>query len=140
MNKNGNIIVIEDDPDDQFMFEEVFNLLAYPNTRRYFGDGIQALEYLRSTTDLPFIIFSDINMPLLDGLELRRKLHTDARLSLRCIPYLFFSTTVDQQAVIDAYSMSAQGFFVKPNNFEELKSTIKTIIEYWKKCAAPNNF
>ncbi|MEO6285722.1 MAG: response regulator [Dyadobacter sp.] len=140
MNKNGNIIVIEDDADDRFMFEEVFELLAYPNKRRYFFNGIEALEYLKSTTELPFIIFSDINMPMLDGLELRKKLHTDARLSLRCIPYLFFSTTVDQQAVIDAYSMSAQGFFVKPNKFEDLKTTIKIIIDYWKKCAAPNNF
>ncbi|MCF0042235.1 response regulator [Dyadobacter fanqingshengii] len=140
MNKNGDIIIIEDDPDDRFMLEEVFTILDFPNPRKYFEDGAAALEYLENTTDLPFLILSDLNMPRLGGLELRKRLHTDARLNLRCIPYLFFSTSVDQNAVIDAYSMSAQGFFVKPVQFEDLKDTIKLIVNYWKKCAAPNNF
>ncbi|MCF0051123.1 response regulator [Dyadobacter sp. LJ53] len=140
MNKNGDIIIIEDDPDDRFMLEEVFNILDFPNKRKYFDDGSAALEYLESTNDLPFLILSDVNMPKLGGLELRKKLYTDARLNLRCIPYLFFSTSIDQSAVIEAYSMSAQGFFVKPVKFEELRDTIKLIVDYWKKCAAPNNF
>jgi CheY-like chemotaxis protein len=139
-NNDGNIIIIEDDPDDRMMFEEAFCDLDLTNKRLYFDDGLAALEYLESTTDLPFIIFSDINMPRLDGLELRWKLNTDARLSLRCVPYLFFSTSVNQNSVIDAYSSSAQGFFVKPTSFNDLKDTVKLIIDYWKKCASPNNF
>jgi CheY-like chemotaxis protein len=62
---------------------------------------------------LPFLILSDINMPKLDGFALRNKIKMDAKLQLRCIPYLFFSTAVSQAAVIDAYSASAQGFFCK---------------------------
>ncbi|MCE7067085.1 response regulator [Dyadobacter sp. CY326] len=140
MNKSGTIIIIEDDPDDQFVFEEVFRELDYPNQRMYFADGLKALDYLYSTPDRPFIIISDVNLPKLDGLELRKKVQTDAELSLKCIPYVYFTTAINQQAVIDAYSTSAQGFFVKPSNFDEIKETIKIMIEYWKKCAAPNNF
>jgi DNA-binding NarL/FixJ family response regulator len=79
-------------------------------------------------------------MPRLTGMELRQKLHTDAEISLRCIPYLFFSTAVDQRMVIGAYSTSAQGFFVKPNSIDGLTRTIKLIVDYWKECAAPNDF
>ena len=79
-------------------------------------------------------------MPKLDCFQLREKLHTDAALQLKCIPYLFFSTALNQKMVIDAYSMSAQGFFVKQNTFHELESTIQVIMEYWTRCAAPNNF
>lgn len=140
MNKNGPIIIIEDDEDDRFLLEEVFNLLAYPNEVVYFPDGLSALDYLHSSDNIPFVILSDINLPKLNGFELRDKLHTDAELKLKCIPYLFFSTALNQKAVIDAYSTSAQGFFVKPSSFEDLHSTIKTIVEYWQKCAAPNNF
>jgi CheY-like chemotaxis protein len=140
MNKNGPIIVIEDDPDDQFVLEEVFGELGYPNQRMYFMDGQSALDYLYSNNDLPFIIISDINLPQLNGLELRRKVQTDAELSLKCIPYVYFTTALNQQVVIDAYSTSAQGFFVKPGEFEEIKETIKVMIDYWKRCAAPNNF
>jgi DNA-binding NarL/FixJ family response regulator len=59
---------------------------------------------------------------------------------LKCIPYIYFTTAINHQAVIDAYSTSAQGFFVKPTSFEELKETIDLMIKYWIKCAAPNNF
>lgn len=140
MNKNGDIIIIEDDEDDQFLMEEVFNTLKYPNKRVYFLDGLAALEYLHSSDTSPFLILSDINMPKLNGFELRNKLHTDSELKLKCIPYLFFSTAISQKMVIDAYSTSAQGFFVKQTSFDSLLDTIKVIIEYWKKCAAPNNF
>ncbi|MCF0065584.1 response regulator [Dyadobacter chenwenxiniae] len=140
MNKNGEIIIIEDDEDDQEMLEEVFNKLNHPNKRVYFIDGEAALEYLRKPNSHPFIILSDINLPKLDGLKLKEKLQTDAELSLKCIPYLFFSTAVNQQVVIDAYSNSAQGFFIKATSIEELTDSITIIMNYWKKCAAPNNF
>ncbi|MCF0049334.1 response regulator [Dyadobacter sp. LJ53] len=140
MNKSGTIIIIEDDSDDQLVLEEVFSELGYPNKRMYFADGLAALEYLHTTPDLPFMIISDINLPQLNGLELRRKVKNDAELSLKCIPYVYFTTAINQQAVIDAYSTSAQGFFVKPGSFDEIKETIKVMMEYWRKCAAPNNF
>ncbi|MCE7066983.1 response regulator [Dyadobacter sp. CY326] len=140
MDKNGTIIVIEDDLDDQFVLEEVFRELGYPNERMYFSDGLKALDYLYTTDQRPFIIISDINLPQLNGLELRRKVQTDAELSLRCIPYVYFTTAINQQAVIDAYSTSAQGFFVKPGAYDEIKQTIKVMLDYWRKCAAPNNF
>ncbi|MCF2496695.1 response regulator [Dyadobacter chenhuakuii] len=140
MDKNGPIIIIEDDADDQYVLEEVFNELGYPNQRIYFSDGQSALDYLYSSQERPFIIISDINLPQLNGLELRRKLQTDAELSLKCIPYVYFTTAINQQVVIDAYSTSAQGFFVKPGVFGEIKETIKVMIDYWKRCAAPNNF
>jgi CheY-like chemotaxis protein len=140
MNKSGPIVIIEDDLDDQLLLELVFQKLAYPNQVIYFSDGAAALDYLDSTEEIPFLILSDINLPKLDGFALREKLHNDARLRLKCIPYLFFSTAMDQRAVIDAYSLSVQGFFVKPLTIASLEETISAIVRYWKLCAAPNNF
>jgi CheY-like chemotaxis protein len=140
MNKFGPVIVIEDDPDDQEMLDLVFKRLGYPNEVIYFLDGQDALDYLNDPPRPPFLILSDINMPRLDGFALREKLKTDAALQIKCIPYLFFSTALSRQSVIDAYSMSVQGFFVKQNTLADLEKTIKTIMEYWMLCAAPNNF
>ena len=140
MNHKGPIIIIEDDRDDQLILEEVFQKLKYPNELIFFADGEEALAFLRSRKVIPFLILSDINLPKLNGFELRAKLKTDEDLALKCIPYLFFSTALNQKAVIDAYSMSVQGFFVKQNSMEELEQTITAIMEYWKRCAAPNNF
>ena len=121
INKNGPIIVIEDDADDQEFLTDIFRKLNYPNKLLFFYDGQEALDHLNNCDDPPFLILSDINMPKLDGFALREKLKTDSRLSNKCIPYLFFSTASNQKAVIDAYSQSVQGFFVKQNSMVELE-------------------
>ena len=138
MNKNGPIIVIEDDMDDQELMSEVFEELGYKNEILFFGDGELALDHLVNNDIEPFIVFSDINMPKLNGMELREKIHNNEDLRLKSIPYLFFSTTSEQQFIIDAYSKSVQGFFVKPRTYDDLRKTLKTIIEYWKTCVSPN--
>lgn len=140
MNKNGPIIIIEDDEDDQSMLSETFENLGYSNALLFFPDGEKALAFLNSSDVIPFLILSDINLPKLDGFALRDKIKMDAKLQLRCIPYLFFSTALNRDAVIKAYSLSAQGFFQKQSTIKELEKTITVIMEYWKRCAAPNNF
>jgi len=140
LNKSGCIIVIEDDADDQFLLQEVFKELDYPNEIIFLSDGQLALDFLTSGKQNPFLILSDINLPRLSGLELRLKLKMNADLHLKCIPYLFFTTADNHQTVIDAYSTSVQGFFTKPTSFTELKEQVKIILEYWSHCSAPNNF
>jgi CheY-like chemotaxis protein len=138
MNKTGPIIVIEDDADDKEILKEIFKDLDFRNEIIFFAEGEKALEYLTNTDTEPFLILSDINMPKLNGIELREKIHTNEDLRLKCIPYLFFTTTAEQKYVVDAYSKSVQGFFIKPNSFEKLKKTIKIIVEYWQECESPN--
>ena len=138
MNKHGPIVIIEDDIDDQEILMEIFRELNYANKLVFFGDGEKALEYLTKIDIQPFLVLSDINMPKLDGMELRDKIHNNEDLRMKSIPYLFFSTSAEQQHVIDAYSRSIQGFFVKPSGYDKLKKTITTIVQYWQECESPN--
>jgi CheY-like chemotaxis protein len=137
MNKTGPIIIIEDDLDDQDILTEIFKELPYSNEVIFFGDSLKALAYLTNTEIEPFLVLSDINMPKLNGIELREKVHNNEDLRMKSIPYLFFSTSAEQKHVIDAYSRSIQGFFIKPSNYEKLKSTIRKIVEYWQECESP---
>lgn len=138
MNKNGAIIIVEDDKDDQEMFGDVFKELKYKNEIIFFNDGQEALTYLINNSAEPFIVFSDINMPKLNGKELRKKILENEDIRLRTIPYLFFTTSAAQEDVIDAYSKSIQGFFVKPTSITDLKRLLRNIIEYWQDCVSPN--
>ena len=140
MNKTGPIIVIEDDIEDQEILAEIFEVLAYPNEIIYFSDGNIALEYLNQTDVQPFLILSDINMPKIGGFELRNKVFTNQQLQHKCIPYLFFTTGANKKSVIDAYAMSVQGFFIKPDTIPVFQETIRIIVEYWKKCIAPSQY
>ena len=137
-NINGPVVVIEDDIDDQEILIEIFKELGYENEVLYFVDGFVALEYITHTPVEPFLILSDIVMPKLSGMELREKIHNNEDLRLKCIPYLFFTTNAEQRHVIDAYSKSIQGFFIKPNSYVLLKKSIKKIMDYWKECVSPN--
>jgi len=138
MNKGGPIIIIEDDIDDQEALRDVFVELQSKNEIIYFKDGDAALQHLTSTTIEPFLILSDINMPKLDGLALREQIRNNEDLRLKCIPYLFFTTSSNQQHVISAYSKSVQGFFVKPKTYAQLLVTIRKIVDYWHECESPD--
>ncbi|MCE7073754.1 response regulator [Dyadobacter sp. CY327] len=138
MNKKGPIVIIEDDMDDQDILSEIFKELDYKNDLVFFGDGVQALEYLTNIDIEPFLVLSDINMPKLNGMELYEKIHNNEDLRLKSIPYLFFSTSAEQKHVINAYSKSIQGFFIKPSNYDKLKKMIVKIVEYWQECESPN--
>lgn len=140
MNKTGPIIIIEDDVDDQELLTEIFKKLNYANKIIYYKDGNEALDFLNKTEVHPFLILSDINMPKINGFELRSKVFTNEQLQTKCIPYLFFTTGANKKAVIDAYALSVQGFFIKPNTMQGLENTIKKIVEYWQECIAPSEY
>jgi CheY-like chemotaxis protein len=140
MEKEGPIIIIEDDQDDQNLIGEIFKRLKYQNEVIFFNDGNLALDYLKQSDVQPFIILSDVNMPKINGFELRGKIRADENLNAKCIPYIFFTSAANGKVVNDAYEMSVQGFFLKPNKFKELESTIRSIVEYWKVCLAPSRY
>ena len=138
MRKSGPIIVIEDDLEDQQILDEIFRNLKFPNKVIFFSDGRDALTFLDDTEEQPFLIISDINMPCMNGFEVRNKICSNEK--LKCIPYLFFTTGVEKKAVYEAYAMSVQGFFIKPSSMSELQNTMKKIIDYWQECYAPGQF
>ena len=140
MNKQGAIIVIEDDADDRELFGEVFRNLKVSNEILFFTDGESALGHLEGPDVEPFLIISDINLPKLNGFELRERVFTNKELSKKCIPYIFFTTSVSKESVINAYAFSAQGFFIKAVSFKVLQEDIKVIIDYWQKCYSPSDF
>jgi len=140
LNKTGPIIIIEDDFDDQEILMDIFNKLGYKNEIVFFQDGNEALAFLDNTDIKPFLILSDVNMPKINGFELRNKIFTNEQLQMKCIPYLFFTTGANKKSVVDAYALSVQGFFLKPATIDGLEKTIKKIVEYWQECIAPGQY
>lgn len=138
MNKNGPIVVIEDDPEDQGLLIMAFNELNYFNEMVFLPDGEAAFDYLKQDTVHPFLIISDVNMPKITGFQLRDMLLADEQTRGKCSPFVFFSTTISQAAVNKAYELAVQGFFTKPASYKELLNTVARIVEYWKLCKEPD--
>jgi CheY-like chemotaxis protein len=140
MKRTGPIIIIEDDRDDQELLEETFSTLNYPNPVIFFTNGNEALEYLLGANTPPVLIISDINMPTISGLEIKEKINSNTKLQRLQIPYVFFTTSAQRATVVEAYSVSDQGFFTKPNTMRDFQNTITTIVEYWLGCYTPSLF
>ena len=136
--KTGPIISIEDDLDDQEVFADALAELKVQNKVIFFTNGIEALEYLRTTVDQPFIIFCDINLPNLNGIEIRNEIFNDDYLRKKSIPFIFMTTSSDLQVVREAYNLSIQGFFTKPLSMKDIIEDLKEILNYWSKCKHPN--
>ena len=139
MAKSGPIIIIEDDPDDKTFMEEVFMEIKIPNKIKWFTLADPALAYLKTTSDKPFLIFCDVNLPGKNGIEFKRQIDEDKQLRQKSIPFVFFSTSTEQKSVNEAYTqMTVQGYFRKTSTYAEMKELLKLITDYWKHCVHPN--
>ena len=133
------IIFLDDDTDDHFIFLEICKKLDLQNQLKFFKHGEDLLDYLRETTDKPFIIFCDINMPRMSGLTVRKKINEDPALKEKSIPFVFFSTAASPEQIREAYGLTVQGFFLKEPTFVETEETFRLILKYWQKCKHPNS-
>ena len=137
MNTSKPVIVIEDNEDDQNLLKEVFQELNYENEIIFFSEGNSAFEYLNSYKRKPFLILCDINMPAMNGFELRDKIYQDDELRINCLPYIFLTTMMSPRIILEAYSKSVQGFFVKPHSYKDMLKLIRSIMEYWGESKSP---
>lgn len=135
----GPIIIVDDDQDDQEIYAEAIKVLAISNDIRFFDSGVPALEYLQTTEEQPFIILSDINMPGMSGLQLKKYIQDDPYLAAKGIPFVFISTTANKASVHHAHALSVQGYFQKPTSMEEIKDMLRILFDYWSRSKHINN-
>jgi CheY-like chemotaxis protein len=138
MAKTGPILILEDDQDDREIYEKVLASLGVKNEIRFFEGGDDLLRYLQVTLDQPFIIFSDINLPRMSGIELRRIIDADPFLRKKSIPFIFLTTIESKEVVDEVYELAVQGYFVKRYLINDIEKQIKQILDYWRDCKHPN--
>lgn len=139
MAKNGPILLIDDDGDEQEILQDALQKLGIENEVICFSNGASAFDYLKTTKAVPLFILSDINMPAMNGTQLRRLITEDANAKNKSIPFIFLTTATGMLAIKEAYEMSVQGFFQKPQAFSDYMKMIKLIYDYWQVCRHPNN-
>lgn len=132
MNKRGEIIIVDDDSDDLDILEEIYNMLPFENQLVLFHDGEEAYSYLKDPETYPFLIISDINMPRMNGFELRDKVLGDAEISGKIIPFVFISTSADRAMMKKHCQKSFHGYFEKKSDISEMTNMLERIIGYWK--------
>jgi len=136
----GPILIVDDDDEDQEFVKMAIEQLQLPNEIMFFDTGQSLIDFLLTTTTKPLVIISDIKLPGMNGLQLRKHINDDPFLKRKAIPFIFFSAAVSQPIINDAFEMTVQGFFEKGKSLEELQENIRLIIGYWRNSKHPSMF
>ncbi len=137
MNKNP-IIIVDDDDEDLELIKQALAELNIENEIIFFNDGFKFLDFIRKSHNKTFFILCDLNMSRINGLELKKRIYEDEDLRLKCVPFVFLSTSGSSSAIMKAYSYGVQGYFVKPGSFQGIKDMLLRIVNYWSDSQHPN--
>jgi CheY-like chemotaxis protein len=85
------------------------------------------------------MIISDVNLPGMDGNDIRVIINESDYLRRKSIPFIFLTTSSNKNSVEKAYENMVQGYFIKPNKLPEVKTMIKMMFDYWSNCIRPNS-
>jgi CheY-like chemotaxis protein len=140
MSKSGPFVIIDDNKKEQLLFQMALQSLKINNPVHFFDDGKDALEYLEATKENPFLIICDINMPQMDGLDLRQRIAANPYLKKKATPFVFMTSAPTSAGVKEAYELSVQGFFKKSDSAAGLERVLALLIEYWSECIEPNAY
>jgi len=113
---------IDDDLDDCELFMEALNAVSYSS---YTGinDPVEAYNKLLMMEIKPDVIFLDLNMPVMSGLELLTEIKKQE--ILQQIPIIIFSTSQLEDIKREAKQLGAHDYISKPNNFNDLKQILR---------------
>ncbi|MGH9405636.1 MAG: response regulator [Terriglobia bacterium] len=87
-------------------------------------NGVEALKILQ--TEEIDLVFSDLNMPKMDGLEFLRQSRRDS--AARRVPFLMITTEGSQSKVVEAISLGAQGYIRKPFTADQVKAQVTSAL------------
>lgn len=126
--KRTIVLVVEDNEDIReyiaSSFDESFNVLTAAN-------GKEGWELAESR--IPDIVVSDIMMPVMDGIELCKKIKEDIRTSH--IPVILLTAKDSIQDKEEGYDNGADSYLTKPFSAKLLMSRVRNLLENRKKLA-----
>lgn len=126
--ENFKVILVDDDAEDIELFKEAFDSVRIKSELSFFQDGAQALEQLSdSNSPIPHILFLDLNMPKMGGIEMLEKLRKIER--LKKLPVAIYSTSSSDSDIEDTLALGANIYIVKPNDFGKLRKVIETVMK-----------
>ncbi len=126
-----NILLVEDDDVDVMNVKRAFAKNHIANPLFVAGDGVEALELLRSEK-IPKerrIVLLDLNMPRMSGIEFLRELRRDAELKSATVVVL--TTSNAERDKIDAYDLNVAGYLLKPVTFSNFCEVMAALNRYW---------
>jgi two-component system response regulator len=131
------VLLVEDNEDDIDL-----TLLSFKKNRIANGvivvrDGAEALDYLfgtgkfagRDLSEHPVVIFLDINLPKVSGLEVLKSIRQDSR--TKRLPVVMLTSSIEERDLITSYDLGVNSYIRKPVDLEQFNEAVKQLGLYW---------
>ncbi|VTR75398.1 Response regulator rcp1 [Cellulomonas hominis] len=131
---DARVLLIEDDPGDRLLVEEVFDEHGVSGNLRSVEDGVQALDFLHRRGEFadaprPDLILLDLNLPKVNGREVLD--HVKREPGLASIPVIVLTTSAAEEDVLRSYASHASAYVTKPLNWDELSHAVRRIGQFY---------
>lgn len=129
------ILLVEDNPNDIKLALHAFKSHHLANHVHVVRDGAEALDFIFGTgphdncPNHPKVILLDLKLPLVDGLEVLRRLKADER--TRQIPVVILTSSAEEPDIQKCYQVGANSYIVKPVDFDQFTSAVREVGMYW---------
>jgi two-component system response regulator len=132
-----DILMVEDNPDDEQLTLRAFAKNHLTNKIQVVRDGQEALDYVfckgkyadRDIADHPHVILLDIKLPLIDGIEVLRRIKADDR--TKTIPVVMLTSSHEERDLVETYRLGVNSYIVKPVDFEQFTESARSLGMYW---------
>jgi two-component system, response regulator len=137
MTDDVRILLVEDNPNDVKLALHAFKKHKLANHVHVARDGAEALEFIfctgtyahRQIADGPRLILLDLKLPLVDGVEVLRRIKGDPR--TQSIPVVILTSSREQCDIVDSYRLGVNSYIVKPVDFEQFTDSVQQLGFYW---------
>jgi len=132
----AELLIVEDNPNDLELTLRVLRKSKVARTIQIVKDGAEALDYLfgrghfvQDTPALPKVIFLDLKLPKVDGMEVLRQIKAQER--TRAIPVVMLTSSQQERDVAESYRLGVNSYIVKPVDFSKFADSIAQLGTYW---------
>jgi CheY-like chemotaxis protein len=131
------ILLVEDNPNDREMTLRALKRSNVANNVVTAGDGEEALDFLfargqysgRKVDDAPRVVFLDLKLPKVDGIDVLRTMRNDPR--TRTIPVVIITSSAEERDRVASYAIGANSYVVKPIDSDSFTKTMAEVGYYW---------
>jgi CheY-like chemotaxis protein len=124
----ARIVVVEDNPDDSFLLTRQLQRAQMDDHIAVFGNGEDALSFLLQAETPPLIVFLDLRLPGLSGIQLLERVRGEPR--LEAVPVVVMTGSIDPDDVEKCTKLGVTAYLPKPVG---LTTFIKTVAHLFPK-------
>jgi two-component system, response regulator len=131
------ILLVDDNASDVELTVRALRRHKLANNIHVAEDGQAALDFVfcrgahadRSFGAQPKVVFLDLKMPKVDGIDVLRAIRGDSRTKM--IPVVILTSSKEQRDIVEGYKLGVNAYIQKPVDFEEFRKVIEQMGLFW---------